>query len=336
MDEPLPERGAILGAAMGIGLYAMAFGASFGAISIGSGLTLPQTMVLSLVMFTGASQFAFVGVAASGGSPFAAVPAALLLGMRNAFYGVPISEILHPRGFARLWTAHFVIDETTAMAIGQATPRAAVCLLDYRDDLVLALAIGQSGGRARRPCREPHGYWARCRGTRRLLGVALAHVAAAGGTLAGIGRRRSGAGTDTCSAARYSSDRLSWGRSCRRPTPESGSRNSAPRHGAHMTPLWLATIVAAVGCYLLKLAGVSLPESILNHPKVQRVAQFLPIAMLSALVAVELFDDGGRYALDWRTLAGVTAGVIALLLRRGFLVVFLVAIGVTALLRLIT
>ena len=124
MDEPPPERGAILRAAIGIGLYAMAFGASFGAISVGAGLTLPQTMVLSLVMFTGASQFAFVGVAASGGSPFAAVPAALLLGIRNAFYGVPISEILHPQGFARLWTAHFVIDETTAMAIGQATPRA--------------------------------------------------------------------------------------------------------------------------------------------------------------------------------------------------------------------
>jgi 4-azaleucine resistance transporter AzlC len=87
-------------------------------------LTVGQTMVLSLVMFTGASQFAFVGVAASGGSPFAAVPAALLLGVRNAFYGVPVSEILHPRGFARLWTAHFVIDETTAMAISQATPQA--------------------------------------------------------------------------------------------------------------------------------------------------------------------------------------------------------------------
>jgi branched-subunit amino acid transport protein len=103
-----------------------------------------------------------------------------------------------------------------------------------------------------------------------------------------------------------------------------------------MTPLWLAIIIAAVGCYLLKLAGVSLPESVLNHPKVQRVAQFLPIAMLSALVVVELFDGGGRYSLDWRTLAGVAAGVIALLLRRGFLVVFLVAIGVTALLRLVT
>ncbi|HKX14913.1 MAG TPA: AzlD domain-containing protein [Propionibacteriaceae bacterium] len=97
--------------------------------------------------------------------------------------------------------------------------------------------------------------------------------------------------------------------------------------------MWLAIMAAAVGCYLLKLAGVSLPESILNHPKVRRVAQLLPIAMLSALVAVELFDGGGRYSLDWRVLAGVAAAVIALLLRRGFLVVFLIAIFVTALLR---
>jgi predicted branched-subunit amino acid permease len=124
MEKPLPERGVILRAAVGIGLYAMAFGASFGAISAGSGLTLLQTMTLSLVMFTGASQFAFVGVAGSGGAVFAAVPAALLLGVRNAFYGVPVSEFLHPHGFARLWTAHFVIDETTAMAVGQTTPRA--------------------------------------------------------------------------------------------------------------------------------------------------------------------------------------------------------------------
>jgi 4-azaleucine resistance transporter AzlC len=124
MEKPLPERGVILRAAVGIGLYAMAFGASFGAISVGSGLTLLQTMTLSLVMFTGASQFAFVGVAGSGGSVFAAVPAALLLGVRNAFYGVPVSEFLHSHGFARLWTAHFVIDETTAMAVGQTTPRA--------------------------------------------------------------------------------------------------------------------------------------------------------------------------------------------------------------------
>ena len=104
-----------------------------------------------------------------------------------------------------------------------------------------------------------------------------------------------------------------------------------------MTALWIALLIACLGSYALKLAGMSLPESVLNHPRVQRVAAFLPVAMLSALVAVELFDGGGgRYAADWRTLAGVAAGVVALLLRRGLLVVFLVAIGVTALLRLLT
>jgi 4-azaleucine resistance transporter AzlC len=121
-DEPAGRR-AVLRAAVGIGLYAGAFGASFGAVAVGSGLSVAQTMVLSLVMFSGASQFAFTGVAAAGGSALAAVAAALLLGLRNAFYGVPLTQILSPRGAARLWTAHFVIDETTAMAVGQASRR---------------------------------------------------------------------------------------------------------------------------------------------------------------------------------------------------------------------
>lgn len=103
-----------------------------------------------------------------------------------------------------------------------------------------------------------------------------------------------------------------------------------------MTGLWIALVIACLGSYALKLAGVSLPESVLNRPMVQRVAGFLPVAMLAALVAVELFDGGGRYAVDWRTLAGVGAAVIALLLRAGVLVVFVVAITVTAGLRLLT
>ena len=103
-----------------------------------------------------------------------------------------------------------------------------------------------------------------------------------------------------------------------------------------MTVLWVALIVASVGCYLLKLAGVSLPTSILNRPKVQRVAEFLPLAMLAGLVAVLLVDGGGHYAVDWPTLAGVGAAVVALLLRRGFLVVFFSAIAVTAVLRLVS
>ena len=103
-----------------------------------------------------------------------------------------------------------------------------------------------------------------------------------------------------------------------------------------MSGLWVALLVAAVGSYLTKLAGLSLPESVLNHPRVQRVATFLPVAMLAALVAVDLVDGGGRYAVDWRVLAGVAAAVVALLLRRGFLVVFLTAVVVTAVLRLLT
>lgn len=102
-----------------------------------------------------------------------------------------------------------------------------------------------------------------------------------------------------------------------------------------MTGLWVALIVAALGSYALKLAGASLPESVLNHLRVQRIAGFLPIAMLAALVAVGLFDHNGRYGVDWFVLAGVAAGVLALLLRQGVLVVLLVAVGVTALLRLL-
>ena len=93
---------------------------AYGAVAVGSGLSVAQAMVLSLVLFSGASQFAFAGVVAAGGSGFAAILAALLLGARNAFYGVPMSQILQPRSWwRRLVTAHFVIDETTAMAVGQ-------------------------------------------------------------------------------------------------------------------------------------------------------------------------------------------------------------------------
>lgn len=100
--------------------------------------------------------------------------------------------------------------------------------------------------------------------------------------------------------------------------------------------MWVAVIVAALGCYALKLAGLSLPESFLERDDVRRIAMFLPVAMLAALVATEMFDAGGRLALDPRMLAGVGAGVVALLLRGSFLVVIVVAAATTALLRLLT
>jgi len=123
-DEPFPERTAITRAAAGIGLYAGVFGITFGTVSVASGLTVAQAVAMSAVMYTGASQFALVGVLAAGGAPLAGLSAALLLGVRNAFYGVPLTHILRPRGLRRLWTAHFVVDESAAMAVAQPTPRA--------------------------------------------------------------------------------------------------------------------------------------------------------------------------------------------------------------------
>lgn len=119
------QRSEIRRDAFGIAAYAGAFGASFGAVSVASGLGIAQTMVLSLVMFTGASQFAFIGVVGAGGTPLAAIPAALLLGVRNSFYGVPISRALGPdhlRGWRRWANAQIVIDETTAMAMRRDDP----------------------------------------------------------------------------------------------------------------------------------------------------------------------------------------------------------------------
>jgi branched-subunit amino acid transport protein len=103
-----------------------------------------------------------------------------------------------------------------------------------------------------------------------------------------------------------------------------------------MNAHWTALIIASIGCYMLKLAGVSLPEAVLNHPRVKRIASLLPVAMLAALIAVQLFDRNDHYSIDWRTLAGVGAATIALLSKHGFLVVFIVAITVTAALRLVT
>lgn len=98
---------------------------------------------------------------------------------------------------------------------------------------------------------------------------------------------------------------------------------------------WVAVILASAGCYGLKLIGVSLPESVLAHPRVQRIASLLPVAMLSALIATDLFDSDRRYSADWHTLAGVAVGAVALWRGRSLLVVFLLAIATTALLRVL-
>jgi branched-subunit amino acid transport protein len=99
--------------------------------------------------------------------------------------------------------------------------------------------------------------------------------------------------------------------------------------------IWASVIAASMGCYLLKLAGMSLPESLLDRPDVQRVAALLPVALLAALVVVGTFEADGALVVDAR-LAGVGAAVVALMLRAPFLVVIVVAAATTAIVRAVS
>ncbi|MFH7323996.1 AzlC family ABC transporter permease [Aeromicrobium sp. JJY06] len=110
-----------LGVGIGVGLY----GVSFGALATTSGLSVLQACALSLLAFTGASQFAFLGVVAAGGAPLTGALTAVLLGVRNTFYGITLAPILRVKGLRRLGTAHVVIDESTAMSVVRDDPRQA-------------------------------------------------------------------------------------------------------------------------------------------------------------------------------------------------------------------
>jgi predicted branched-subunit amino acid permease len=101
--------------AVGVGLATGAYGISFGAVASAAGLSVPQCAALSLLMFTGGSQFAFVGVASS---PVSGAMTAILLGSRNALYGLRLSALLDSRGWRRAAAAQLTIDESSAMAIG--------------------------------------------------------------------------------------------------------------------------------------------------------------------------------------------------------------------------
>lgn len=110
---------------IGVAVATSAYGVSFGALATASGLDVWQTCVLSLLMFTGGSQFAFVGVIGAGG--VAAAPAAIassaLLGVRNVAYAIRMAPVVGG-GWRSAAAAQFTIDESTAVALAQSTPRA--------------------------------------------------------------------------------------------------------------------------------------------------------------------------------------------------------------------
>ena len=107
-----------LSVALATGLY----GVSFGALGVAAGLEVLQVVALSALMFTGGSQFAYIGVLAGGGGGAAAFGAATLLGVRNAVYGMQANRLLRPRGWLRPLAAQVCIDESIANAVGQRDP----------------------------------------------------------------------------------------------------------------------------------------------------------------------------------------------------------------------
>lgn len=113
------DRRATTRRAVAIGVATGVYGVSYGVLAVAAGLSTLQTCAMSLLVFTGASQFAVVGVISTGGSAAAALAPALLLAARNAVYGLSLVPALRGRLIARAAMSQMVIDETTAMARAQ-------------------------------------------------------------------------------------------------------------------------------------------------------------------------------------------------------------------------
>lgn len=108
---------------MGVGVATGLYGISFGALSVAAGLDVWQTMVLSLLMFSGGSQFAFIGVVATGSGVVPAILSAWLLGVRNGFYAIRMNPILSVSALVRPLAAQLTIDESNAVSLSQEPDR---------------------------------------------------------------------------------------------------------------------------------------------------------------------------------------------------------------------
>lgn len=113
----VPSHRTIVRDGIAVGVATGAYGISFGAISVAAGLSVLQTCALSLLVFTGASQFALVGVVAAGGAPLSGALTGLLLGTRNTLYGLRLAPLLGWTGWRKAAAAQLLIDESTAMSV---------------------------------------------------------------------------------------------------------------------------------------------------------------------------------------------------------------------------
>ena len=120
-ETPLSDRRRkeIMRQSLSVGVATGAYAISFGALSVAAGLNLWQTIALSALLFSGASQFAVVGVIAAGGSGAVAVATSTLLGIRNGLYSLQMSRLLEVSGLRRVAAAQLTIDESTAVGVAQ-------------------------------------------------------------------------------------------------------------------------------------------------------------------------------------------------------------------------
>ena len=104
---------------LSVSLTVGAYGIAFGAASVAAGFSVWQSCLLSLLTFTGASQFAVVGVLGAGGSALSGIATATLLGVRNTLYGLRMAPVLNVKGLRRIFAAQITIDESTGVALSQ-------------------------------------------------------------------------------------------------------------------------------------------------------------------------------------------------------------------------
>ena len=111
-----PKNDAVARTSLSVAFTVGLYGAAFGAAGVTAGFTILQTCLLSILLFSGASQFAVVGIMGAGGSAISAIATATLLGFRNALYGLQMAPILKVTGLKRILSAQITIDESTAVS----------------------------------------------------------------------------------------------------------------------------------------------------------------------------------------------------------------------------
>ncbi len=325
------------------------YGVSFGALSVTSGLDFWQTMALSLLLFSGGSQFAFIGVVAGGGSGVAAMGAATLLGMRNGIYGMQINALLRPRGWLRFAAAHVTIDESTATSTGQTDP-----LEQKRGFWTAGLGIfvlwnlfTAVGALAGASLGDPKQWgldgaavaaflgllWPRLKGREP---VAIAVVCALATVLA-VPFVPAGVPILVAAVVAAAIGWFSHGRSDEGLEPDvdpyAEHPHPRPAGDVHMT-LWMWLLLSCLLAYAWKLLGYLVPASVLRDPRMSRIAGTMTIGLLASLTIVNTVASGQTLVLDAR-LGALAAAGIALMLRAPFLVVVLAGAGAAAGLRLL-